>query len=140
MSNLLAPKPGKRAKLPIVAESWLRGQDLNLRPSGYEPDELPGCSTPRQIGGSGVLRCTSPWVKDFLGDHGPSGAGRWDAARVPTTRPVGTKAAAGNADVNPSAGGLRGGRGPPPARPSSRRWAAARTRRRGSLRSQPRAR
>jgi hypothetical protein len=24
----------------------LRGRDLNPRPSGYEPDELPGCSTP----------------------------------------------------------------------------------------------
>src|SRR5882762_5219815 len=30
-------------------KSWLRGLDLNQRPSGYEPDELPGCSTPRFI-------------------------------------------------------------------------------------------
>ncbi len=26
---------------------WLRELDLNQRPSGYEPDELPGCSIPR---------------------------------------------------------------------------------------------
>ena len=25
--------------------NWEQGQDLNLRPSGYEPDELPDCST-----------------------------------------------------------------------------------------------
>ena len=28
--------------------AWLRGLDLNQRPLGYEPNELPDCSTPRQ--------------------------------------------------------------------------------------------
>jgi hypothetical protein len=28
---------------------WLRGRDLNPRPLGYEPNELPDCSTPRQL-------------------------------------------------------------------------------------------
>jgi membrane-bound lytic murein transglycosylase A len=32
----------------------LRGPDSNRRPSGYEPDELPGCSTPR------------PWMRTIL--------------------------------------------------------------------------
>src|SRR6186997_2050387 len=30
-------------------KSWLRGGDLNPRPLGYEPNELPDCSTPRHV-------------------------------------------------------------------------------------------
>ena len=35
----------KKSKFKII--NWLRGTDLNRRPQGYEPCELPGCSTPR---------------------------------------------------------------------------------------------
>ena len=71
----------------------MRGQDSNLRPSGYEPDELPGCSTPRGgivLGGRGGERGGRPagmipglgalvlvsvgWLASSLG-MGPSGPG-----------------------------------------------------------------
>jgi hypothetical protein len=39
---------------------WLRGLDLNQRPSGYEPDELPDCSTPQfDLSGKVVERQTA---------------------------------------------------------------------------------
>ncbi len=52
------PKPQASGELPTsppprprrtISEDWLRGRDLNPRPLGYEPNELPGCSTPRQV-------------------------------------------------------------------------------------------
>jgi hypothetical protein len=35
---------------------WLRGVDLNHRPLGYEPNELPDCSTPRNDHSNGTMK------------------------------------------------------------------------------------
>ena len=40
---------------PRRLEMWLRGRDLNPRPLGYEPNELPDCSTPRHLRGNPIL-------------------------------------------------------------------------------------
>ncbi len=37
---------GCSERLICCGFDWLRGQDSNLRPLGYEPNELPDCSTP----------------------------------------------------------------------------------------------
>ena len=48
-SGLQSPRSAKLSYAPSRAgiEGWLRGRDLNPRPLGYEPNELPDCSTPR---------------------------------------------------------------------------------------------
>ncbi len=52
--------------LSSASPKW-RGQDLNLRPRGYEPRELPDCSTPRHWAATStestfVVRCLSRQV------------------------------------------------------------------------------
>jgi hypothetical protein len=45
---LVPSLPGRAGhkSLGLLPKGWLRGLDLNQRPLGYEPNELPDCSTP----------------------------------------------------------------------------------------------
>ena len=47
ISRLFGKKKMHGNSIKITVHWWLRRRDLNPRPSGYEPDELPDCSTPR---------------------------------------------------------------------------------------------
>ena len=48
-----------------TTEPWLREKDLNQRPLGYEPNELPDCSIPRykQNGGGKGIRTPAPLAR-----------------------------------------------------------------------------
>ena len=83
----------------------MRGQDLNLRPSGYEPDELPGCSTPRWW--FCVCVCLRV-LEDLAATYSPAS---WDA--VPWALGVFT-----------AEFGMGSGAGPPPEPPGRPRHAA----------------
>ena len=50
---------------------WLRGRDLNPRPLGYEPNELPDCSTPRQINSSRRLTSEISNLRSEIRNGGP---------------------------------------------------------------------
>ncbi len=63
---------GRRVNQLHHETTWLRGEDLNLWPLGYEPNELPNCSTPRynyinKNGGGKGIRTPAPlaWPPGF---------------------------------------------------------------------------
>ncbi len=51
-------------------EASLRGRDLNPRPAGYGPAELPGCSTPRCWGSTPFYRVGTVYRKNVFFSRG----------------------------------------------------------------------
>src|ERR1700733_11557027 len=51
---------GTRLGREVDISFWLRGMDLNHQPLGYEPNELPDCSTPHNYFSAGFLARQTP--------------------------------------------------------------------------------
>src|SRR5438093_13630480 len=81
-------------RLASVSLPWERGRDLNPRPSGYEPDELPDCSTPRRAG-------------DYRAALTPADRTAPSQAQVKTA-PIAPACATGAVDGLPATGGAGG--------------------------------
>jgi hypothetical protein len=84
-----------RFTMETAVLKWLRGLDLNQRPSGYEPDELPGCSTPRSRIN---INATLPFLGQvlrasfFKTDPHHSGSNSRAASKIPATSACGCPA------------------------------------------------
>ena len=64
LRNSLNKKP---SEVILRVSNWVQGLDLNQGPSGYEPDELPGCSTLQQVRGQRANRhsvCQRPFSEN----------------------------------------------------------------------------
>ncbi len=72
------------------------GLDLNQRPSGYEPDELPDCSTPRYLLFASKKKKYSPGFKGGVRAAGSAlqSAAHFDGAFLAGTKARDEKAAA----------------------------------------------
>src|SRR5579864_2357050 len=69
-----APLANQDIRCKWSKKDWLRGVDLNHRPLGYEPNELPGCSTPhfennRTLICGQMAWCASSIASDAVGLH-----------------------------------------------------------------------